>query len=315
MNDFYYILGLDANCTSNEIKEAYRKLSKKFHPDLNQGDKYFESRFREVKDAYKTLSDPVKRNGYDAVLRNSKTNPPGNDQKKQHYYREQAENLRRKEEELRRREAFSRQNARQSQTRPPSFSKSKNGPGIGMSIVLILIVLILGVYLVESFSNSKKHTVNKVATVNTFVVKTRRHHRKKHNWITKINEDSEKPKSDSITKLTKTAQPVVVKAKQPLVYNPKPLVASNAKQPVLVSNKQTTPTVNTSRTNYLYTTYVIPNATGIINLRKFSDYSSPVIGTIPANSQVSVIEKGNVYYKVSFNNEIGYVPKWVLQTK
>ncbi len=77
MNDFYYILGLDANCTSNEIKEAYRKLSKKFHPDLNQGDKYFESRFREVKDAYETLIDPVKRNRYDAVLRNSKNKSIG----------------------------------------------------------------------------------------------------------------------------------------------------------------------------------------------------------------------------------------------
>ncbi len=234
--------------------------------------------------------------------------------KKQQHSREQAENLRRKEEELRRREAFSRQNAQQSQTRPSSFSKSKKGPGIGMSIVLILVVLILGVYLVESFSNSKKHTVNKVATVNTFVVKTRRHHRKKHNWISKINDDSAKSKPDSMTKLTKAVQPVV-KAKQPALNNLKPLVATNTKQSVPANNKQTVQTDNTSHTNYLYTTYVIPNATGIINMRKFSDYSSPLIGTIPANSQVSVIEQGQVYYKVSFNNQVGYVPKWALQTK
>ena len=48
MKDFYYILGTDVNATSAEIREAYKKLSKKFHPDLNQNDYYFESRFKEV---------------------------------------------------------------------------------------------------------------------------------------------------------------------------------------------------------------------------------------------------------------------------
>src|SRR5882757_3453995 len=76
MKDFYYILGTDANCSFDEIKEAYRKLSKKFHPDLNQNDAYFESRFREIQEAYETLIDPSRRLIYDAALKKSKSNPP-----------------------------------------------------------------------------------------------------------------------------------------------------------------------------------------------------------------------------------------------
>jgi len=61
MKDFYYILGVGADSTLSEIKDAYRKLSVKFHPDLNPGDEYFEGRFREINEAYQTLSDPQNR--------------------------------------------------------------------------------------------------------------------------------------------------------------------------------------------------------------------------------------------------------------
>ena len=56
MKDFYYILGTEENATSLEIKEAYRKLSKKFHPDVNFNDKYFEKHFREIKEHTKRSS-------------------------------------------------------------------------------------------------------------------------------------------------------------------------------------------------------------------------------------------------------------------
>ena len=69
MNDFYYILGLNADCSFSEVQDAYRKLSKKFHPDLNESDQYFEGRFREIKEAYDTLSDPHKRLKYDQELK------------------------------------------------------------------------------------------------------------------------------------------------------------------------------------------------------------------------------------------------------
>ena len=52
MKEYYRILGVKGNATYDEIKEAYKKLSKKFHPDYNNGDKYFEERFKEIQKAY-----------------------------------------------------------------------------------------------------------------------------------------------------------------------------------------------------------------------------------------------------------------------
>lgn len=65
MKDYYYILGLSAQATSDEIKTAYRKLSTKFHPDKNGGDTFFEERFKEIHEAYDTLSRPDRRVNYD----------------------------------------------------------------------------------------------------------------------------------------------------------------------------------------------------------------------------------------------------------
>lgn len=55
MTEYYKILGLETNATLEEVKTAYRKLSKKFHPDLNEGDKYFEERFKEIQKAYEKI--------------------------------------------------------------------------------------------------------------------------------------------------------------------------------------------------------------------------------------------------------------------
>ena len=69
MKDFYYILGLKDTASSQEIKQAYRKLSVKFHPDKNNGDKFFEDRFKEIQEAYDTLSDAMGRQNYDLKRR------------------------------------------------------------------------------------------------------------------------------------------------------------------------------------------------------------------------------------------------------
>ena len=64
--DLYSVLGVSREATADEIKRAYRKLARKYHPDRNQGDKESEERFKEVQEAYDTLSDPEKRKQYDA---------------------------------------------------------------------------------------------------------------------------------------------------------------------------------------------------------------------------------------------------------
>ncbi|HMC06959.1 MAG TPA: molecular chaperone DnaJ [Solirubrobacterales bacterium] len=65
-SDLYSILGVSRNASADEIKKAYRKLARQYHPDRNPGDEQAEEKFKEVQQAYDTLSDPDKRKQYDA---------------------------------------------------------------------------------------------------------------------------------------------------------------------------------------------------------------------------------------------------------
>jgi molecular chaperone DnaJ len=63
--DYYKVLGVGKGASDEEIKKAYRKLARKYHPDANQGDKKAEERFKEISQAHDVLSDPEKRKDYD----------------------------------------------------------------------------------------------------------------------------------------------------------------------------------------------------------------------------------------------------------
>lgn len=59
--DYYEVLGIDKSASEKELKSAYRKLAKKYHPDANPGDKQSEEKFKELSEAYDILKDPEKR--------------------------------------------------------------------------------------------------------------------------------------------------------------------------------------------------------------------------------------------------------------
>jgi hypothetical protein len=142
MKDFYNILGTDANCTDAEIKEAYKKLSKKFHADMNQGEPYSEAHFKEVNKAYETLIDPFKRGRYDASLKKTKLTRRIENPKKQAYY-----------------------------------FKTKR-VDLTFSIILVLITFVFGYYVYRSINGTKKPVVAKqIVAVEQPVIK---HHKKKH---------------------------------------------------------------------------------------------------------------------------------------
>jgi curved DNA-binding protein CbpA len=67
LKDYYFALGVNREASLVEIKDAYRKLSKKFHPDLNEGDDFFTARFRDIQEAYDILSNTVSRANYDKI--------------------------------------------------------------------------------------------------------------------------------------------------------------------------------------------------------------------------------------------------------
>lgn len=159
MRDFYYILGVTKNCTSEEIKNAYRKLSKKFHPDVNFGEKFFEERFKEIQEAFEVLSDFDKRYAYDKQLndylqkRNNadelRTAEERIHKKYEAEFRKREEVLKQKMQEDFLRKQKNETENRQHRTAPPPVSKSSDKgkydklPGIALLSMMAIVFIIM----------------------------------------------------------------------------------------------------------------------------------------------------------------------------
>lgn len=129
MVNYYKILGLNSNATDVEIKTAYRKLSKKYHPDMNDGDKFFEDRFREIQEAYEKLCDPEYRSAYSKFEReaNQKSEKTKNYSKsKQKEYNNET-------------------NSEESVSKPSKLSQN-----IFFSVLIIIIIVVVKLALKES---------------------------------------------------------------------------------------------------------------------------------------------------------------------
>ncbi len=70
--DYYATLGVPKTASAKEVKQAFRKMARKYHPDVNPGDKSAESRFKEINEAYEVIGDPDKRKKYDELGSNWK---------------------------------------------------------------------------------------------------------------------------------------------------------------------------------------------------------------------------------------------------
>ena len=87
MSSPYELLGVESDASIEAIKKAYRRLARKLHPDLNPGDKAAEEKFKDVANAYRMLSDPEKRQQFDAGL----IDENGAERPRQNYYRDFAD--------------------------------------------------------------------------------------------------------------------------------------------------------------------------------------------------------------------------------
>jgi hypothetical protein len=272
MKDLYYILGTDSNCTPGEISEAYRKLAKRFEPAYGEDDDFLRNHLREITEAYEILSEPARRKLYDASQRK--------------IHQKQIANFK---------------------------TRYLN---IAVTGSLIFFTGVFGFYVVRSLNvNHTQQTAEpvKVATADVVVPHEIKHHKKRHSKVSEtvvtsskaiaVNTDTVKAEPIATVRPVQVTAAVVKQTTAPVKLVQTPTTV--ARIPVIT--KQHVAPVDSS-----YTTYLKPNLSGSVYLHQMADYMSAVVTVLPHNSLVKVLQKGPSFYKIAYNNQVGYLPRWMV---
>lgn len=186
---------------------------------------------------------------------------------------------------------------------------------ITFTVILGLFTFVFGYYVFISIRNFKVVKVKKALVAVVVPPHKTIRHKFKHR-----PKSSVKRAFPNVSFIDTTANPASqqtpVVQPQPQIYTDKNSIASlkitdvmpkEAKPASVISNTEKQPVKEASLP---YTTNLRANETGVINMRKFDNYSSEIIKVILTNSEIAVLERGNSYYKVLFKNTTGYVAKW-----
>ncbi|WP_158825579.1 SH3 domain-containing protein [Mucilaginibacter lacusdianchii] len=273
MKDFYYILGLDINCTAVEIGLAYRKLSEKFRPDLNHHDLYFENRYREINEAFDVLSDPVRRSKYNAELKAFEVNKAKPVKKK-------------------------------------GFMAKTQWVDVVFTLVLIAITVIFGRYVLQSVTASKAKKVLPQVTIAAVPVQTVKHYQKKKKFKATYVAHVQKAGVNAKAAVVSVPEPTRVIGPQPV--RAIAVVDHTSNKPVIKKSIEQNEDDLPTNPGYLFTAYLKANETGVINLREYDSFRADIIRVLPNNTKVYVLEKAGNYCKVAYEGTVGYVPKWTI---
>lgn len=154
--DYYKTLGVQPNANLESIKTAYRKLSKKFHPDVNNGDKFFEEKFKEIQEAYEILGDTSKRKQYDYKRTNFKNPNNSNNYEYEDNLRRKEEELRKQKEEFKKWEDSLRKKEEILSEKEKHKVKQVNKP---LYVILIFLIVILSLTLIYFTVDNKKSNI------------------------------------------------------------------------------------------------------------------------------------------------------------
>lgn len=148
MKDYYYILGINKDASSENVKKAYKKLSLKLHPDQNNGDKFFEERFKEINEAYETLIDVSKRNNYDLNFINPNYNVSSTESAKND------SDSQKKNADKKRKGAYTKQDENRSASRQNTKSNVRIKKSLFFVLGIVVFIFILKKTIIEKSTDS-----------------------------------------------------------------------------------------------------------------------------------------------------------------